>query len=116
MTKPQYGEPWKWGDEGVDIVCKSDGQEVLAGIVEEKFSLRAMLCVNALAGLNPEAVRELLEACKTARRLYDDMSLGPLEAATKYGANYVAPTDEDCLRVRGKIDAAITKAENRSTP
>ena len=53
---------------------------------------------------------ELLAACKAARSLYDVFSLGPLEAAAKYGPDYELPTDEECLRIREQLETAITKA------
>lgn len=57
-----------------------------------------------------KAAPDLLAACKAARNLYDHLSLGPLEAAAKYGDSYEPPSEDDMLKVRGDLEAAITKA------
>lgn len=54
---------------------------------------------------------DLLAACKWARDLYDQLALGPLEAAAKYGDSYIPPSDEDWLNMRTKLETAIAKAE-----
>ncbi len=56
------------------------------------------------------AASDLLAACKRAAELYDDLSIGTLEAAARYGPDYEPPTANDCLRVRGELDSAIAKA------
>ena len=54
---------------------------------------------------------ELLEACKEAARLYDELALSLLAAAAKYGPNYEPPTDEEWLEMRKELKQAIAKAE-----
>ncbi len=56
------------------------------------------------------AAPELLEACNEARHLYDELALGSLEAAAKYGPDYTPPTDEEWLEMRQQLEAAIAKA------
>lgn len=58
-----------------------------------------------------KAAPELLATAKSARDLYDRLALGTLEAAAKYGPDYEPPSDADMLKVRGDLEAAITKAE-----
>ncbi len=57
---------------------------------------------------------DTLEALEQARWLYDQLSLGSLEAAVKYGDNYEPPTDEQYLEIRRMIESAITKAKGTS--
>lgn len=57
------------------------------------------------------AAPKLLAACKVAADLYDHLSLGPLDAAAKYGPDYEPPTGEDMLAVRESLGLAIQKAE-----
>jgi hypothetical protein len=59
------------------------------------------------------AAPKLLEACRWARYLYDQLALGPLEAAAKYGPDYTPPSDEDWLKMRGMLEAAIAEAEKK---
>lgn len=72
----RHGEPWEVGKDGGTIVSQdpvlraamlasplSDyGGAPIAESMDRPNRDRAMACVNALAGLNPEAARELLEA------------------------------------------------------
>lgn len=55
---------------------------------------------------------KLREACKRARDLYDHLALGSLEAACKYGDTCEPPTDENCLQVRGLLEAALAETES----
>ncbi len=57
--------------------------------------------------LSVDSNAELLAACRTAKALYDDLSLTPLEGVIKYGEDYVPPTDEDCLAVRARLNSAL---------
>jgi hypothetical protein len=57
------------------------------------------------------AAPEMYKALKDAAWLYDQMAMGPLEAAAKYGDNYEPPSDDQCLGIRAAIHAALTKAE-----
>jgi hypothetical protein len=54
------------------------------------------------------AAPELYRACKEARLLH--LALSSLEVAARFGDNYQPPTDEDCLRVRGILEAALSSA------
>lgn len=58
------------------------------------------------------AAPELLKACEAAAELYDELGLGSLEAAAKYGPDYEPPTDIECLKMREDLEAAIAKAVN----
>lgn len=91
MTKPQYGEPWRWAEEGDDYwsLDNNEGGSILTATSDRDGSLsldvfkadadRIVACVNALAGREPEAVKqqleqrdELLEAAKEVWRKYLD--------------------------------------------
>lgn len=54
----------QWFCEGKDIV--SDGGEQIASFCSKQYAKRAVACVNALEGLNPEAIPKLLDAAKMA--------------------------------------------------
>jgi hypothetical protein len=56
---------------------------------------------------------ELLEACKRAKWLYDQLALSPLDAAVKYGDEYKPPGEDELLDIREQIGAAIAKAEGK---
>lgn len=53
----------------------------------------------------------LLKAIKTAAWMYDEMALGPLEAACKYGDNYEPPSDAEWLKMRQGLHDAIALCE-----
>ncbi len=55
--------------------------------------------------------KELLEACKEARKLYDELSMSNLKLACKYGDEYKPMGKEDCLEMRKALEQAIKKAE-----
>jgi len=57
-----------------------------------------------------EVARDLLAACENAAKLYDLLAYGPLDGAAHFGPDWNPPSDEDCLAVRGQLDAAIAKA------
>jgi hypothetical protein len=54
-------------------------------------------------------MEELEKACRAARDFYDRLALSSLEAAARYGPGYIPPTDEECLEVRGILEAALGK-------
>ena len=56
---------------------------------------------------------ELLEVCKKARKLYDELSMSNLEIACKYGDEYEPMGEKDCLEMRKALDQAISKAEGK---
>ncbi len=58
MTKPQYGEPWRSQGDAVDNVRGCCISHWHGDVARQN---RAVACVNALAGLNPEAVKRRLE-------------------------------------------------------
>ena len=62
--------------------------------------------------MDPTTAR-LLDACKKAAWLYDQLAMGPLDAAVKYGPDYMPPTDEQCLEIRQALHDAIIEAEGR---
>ena len=67
---------------------------------DEANAKRIVACVNACAGINPDAVKDLLQACKLARQL-----LTPRESWS----------DQLAMDVWGAVLDAIAKAE-RETP
>jgi hypothetical protein len=56
------------------------------------------------------AAPEMYKALKGAAWLYDQMAMGPLEAAAKYGDTYEPPSNAQCLEIRGAIQIALDKA------
>ena len=63
----EYGEPWR---HDTFVITNASGEVVEDGD-QNQFTLeeldRIVACVNCLAGIpNPEAVRELVEACQSA--------------------------------------------------
>jgi len=64
MSIPSYGEPWtvERDQAGFDRIFRPDTRRFIALMSDE--SLRGMACVNALAGLDPAAVREVVEAAE----------------------------------------------------
>lgn len=72
---------------------------------------RIVSCVNACEGINPEAVPELLAACKRGQELIRHLCMGPLDAAAQYGPDYEPPTSDDIVAEIRLIQAAIAKAE-----
>ncbi len=71
MNKPEYHEPWKHDtdiDNGVEFIVTVEGKVIASGYRPRYLSelTRSVDCVNALAGLNPEAVGELLVKAKAA--------------------------------------------------
>lgn len=84
-----------WGCyEGESFVERSD-DEVAAN------AARIVACVNALAGLNPEAVRDVVEALKTARRRFSEQN--GVVSAEVWNGNYkaVAAINAALARVKG---------------
>jgi len=53
------------------------------------------------------AVALMRHALERAKWLYDELSLGPLGAAAKYGPDYESPTEDTCLEIRGLIEDAL---------
>ncbi len=100
MTEPKYGEPWAKGasadtypiiEGGSDIVCQCSRYHEAKG-----YSDRIIACVNACAGINPEAVPMMREACEQL-------------ASIGGGSNLVGGVFLDCARDAAK--AAIATAE-----
>ncbi len=60
----------------------------------------------------PPPADELLAACRYARELYDQLAYGPLDGAAHFGPDWSPPTNDDMLRVRGRLESAILKAES----
>ena len=48
------------------IISTAEGMLMAARVIGEANARRIVACVNACAGINPEAVRDLLAACRTA--------------------------------------------------
>lgn len=62
-----FGEPWRViRDATGDQIKRTDGQTLCVDF-QSHHSLRAVACVNALAGLDPEAVKRVVEAAQTIR-------------------------------------------------
>lgn len=80
MSKGQYGEPWRAAPYQA-IVSAEKGPvmgEICGrhGWTDDADKMRAVACVNALDGLNPEALAGVLEAAEalltTLRRPWED--------------------------------------------
>lgn len=56
---------------------------------------------------------ELAGACEKARDMYDELAMGKLELAAKYGPDYTPLTDDDLLAVRDKLEQALEKYKGR---
>ena len=98
-------EPWvtgKWGDGssgyGLTNVIAPDSEVIIATDVIEGEATRIIACVNACAGINPEAVPDMVEALKTARTA---LSENPFQ-----GVPNTVSMDEAVAT----IDAALKKA------
>jgi hypothetical protein len=84
-------------------------------IVESNANAKRIVsCVNACAGIDPEAVPEMLNACERAAKMYDELAFSNLKLACKYGDEYEPPTDADLLAVRQLLCDAIEKAKGAS--
>ena len=92
---PHSWGPWQWdADGGYLFRYRNDGEDS-----DTMSIVHVLACVNACAGINPEAVPALLEACKAA-----------------YNAD---ACDVDCGRDDGvwpQVAAAIAKARGDETP
>ena len=105
MSEPKYGEPWRHAsDIGNDLeaISKANGDIVSADWLTESLPdlHRVIACVNALAGLNPEAVGDLLAVCKViCNRLHNPSYELPQER------------NREDHRILSLLDAAIAKAE-----
>ena len=118
-------EPWEAQDapgDCIPLVLSKAGNGCLVAECNPSYTNaveamanaeRIVACVNACAGMNPEAVPHLRAAAKMAADLYDQLALGPLEAAAKYGPDYEPPTDEDCLAVRNALHMATEWAKRK---
>jgi len=73
--KGKYGEPWEEfvSDSGSPVIVYKDTKMMVPCKKDVVFG-RIIPCVNALEGLNPEAVRELVDAAKrvTAETCYKE--------------------------------------------
>ncbi len=61
MTEPQYGEPWTREGQPATQYILSGGRNACEWIGRPQELNRAVACVNALAGLNPDDVKRRLE-------------------------------------------------------
>jgi len=65
----EYGEPWRYDGANMLDIENSDGDPVVSvgPFGSDTELMRVVACVNAMQGIpNPEAVRELVEACQSA--------------------------------------------------
>jgi len=109
MSEPKYGEPWKWVtdlDDGLDGIVLAN----LNCIAHDSDTVslpelhRAVACVNALAGRDPETVKRQLE--ERDKLLAMCKALVDHERTNRYGG--LAAIPDDCF-VAAK--AEIAKAE-----
>jgi len=77
MSIPSYGEPWtvERDHAGFDRIFRPDTRVCIALMTQE--NVRAMACVNALAGLEPAALHDALAR---ARIVIENASLENLES------------------------------------
>ena len=89
-------------------VCATDPNHPDAG-KQEANATRIVACVNACKGINPEAVPDLLEACKEAKEWLVAMTL----KAAFNQENKVAQDEASQIvrEVSSHLSAAIAKAE-----
>ena len=103
MKTEHTPEPWysklSAGDHQGLVISETDGQSIAVTYQGEADAARIVSCVNACAGLNPEAVPLLLDALKAAKKLleltYGDSSM--------LGSQYAEETANE-------IEAAIAAA------
>ena len=72
--------------------------------VAAEYAQRACACVNACAGINPEAVKDLLEACEQARKLLLAEHMGRVDLREPRWIG-------SAIRLGPMLDAAIAKAK-----
>ncbi|KKN47318.1 hypothetical protein LCGC14_0664240 [marine sediment metagenome] len=66
-------------------------------------------CCSA-CGIDYNVYTALLEACKEARKLYDELARGPLGNAAKFGPDFEPMSDEEILEIRKALESAIATA------
>ena len=104
MGQKDYGEPWKVveieGATTADYIetRTRSGKHVMddlaydGGTVSEEHQRRAVSCVNALAGLDPEAVAEVVAAAENALGVMEHVSsLVPDVRTSEYIRDAEAP-------------------------
>ena len=100
MTTKHTPGPWRIGDAGHTVFGPPNGEpapKIIAGGLTRANARRIVACVNACEGINPEAVPDLLQACKAALAyMIDDKA-----------------SDVSGERALSAIRAAIAKAEGR---
>ena len=70
-------EPWSYtrdkDNDYVDLWGGPDGRKSIGEMFWENDAHRALVCVNALAGYNPEAVKEVVEAARKVVDSFDGL-------------------------------------------
>ena len=93
------------------IQIKQQGGGAIAAVMEDVRRANAehlKLCWNS-----HDSRDALLEACKGARKLYDEMARGPLGNAAKFGPDFEPMSDEDILEIRKALEDAIATTEGK---
>ena len=98
MEAMQLEEMWHVATRDVDTYVVDIDGHTIAKMYERVHADRTVACVNALVGLNPEAIPELIAACQAAERRLSHMSSGEAKlcrhALAKVKANKTAPTGQ----------------------
>lgn len=87
----------------VDYIVNACGGQLTPTDIAECINGILQSSTNKTAG----RIEKLEKACEWARDLYDQLALGPLQAAAKYGPDYTPPTDKEWLEMRGMLEAAL---------
>ena len=100
-------EPWRHFNNRYIIAPPTEREagRIIGIIKDDSDRSRAVACVNACAGINPEAVPDLLAAL---RDCIEALSITP------NGAGFSKPQEEARNDARRKARAAIAKAEGRA--
>lgn len=75
----------------------------------------ARACVNACAGINPEAVPGLASMCLYAKNRIVSLAIEPLEAAARYDPDWKPPELQDVKETLGDLEAILAKAKEGQT-
>lgn len=87
MSEKYYPEPWQYDGmcpfSGEYSIFRADANgklRTIGAMCEDEDAARAVSCVNACAGINPESIKDLLTVCEAIKTL-QDMSLWPMDKA-----------------------------------
>ncbi len=109
MTTTQHTPgPWRRDPDLPDIIDNSHNPRTFAKFMSTRDRDRAVSCVNACEGINPEAVLEMLKACLSARLfIKNGIELGYINLPEK---------DDPACYTLPKLESTIALAEGTKAP